>query len=98
MRRPSFFTRNNERLSLAPAAFVPIGLLALLGLRFGGCAENSSRGTADERHPSSQLQPTGEEFLIGVLDEIHAISNSLPSRRRQNSHGCLLPDPIMPTP
>src|SRR2546425_7022260 len=96
MRRPSFFTRNNQRFSLAPASFVPIGLLALLVLRFGGCAENSSTGTADRRNPSSQVRPTGEEFLLGVLDEIDAISNSVPPRGRGNSHGGMELNAIMP--
>jgi len=83
-------------LSLAPASFIPVGLLALLILRFGGCAENSSTGTADKRNPSAQVQPTGEEFLIGVLDEVDAISNSIPPRERGSLHGSAEPGAIMP--
>jgi len=92
MRRPSVFTRNNQRLSRAAATFVPIGCLALLVLRlFGGCAENSSTGTADGKNPSSLVQPAGEEFLIGVLDEVDAISNAamlpVPHGGREGSDG-----------
>ena len=77
MRRPSLFTRNNKRLSLAAASFVPLGLLALLVLRLGGCTENSSTGSGVDRNPSSQVQPAGEEFLISVLDEVDAISRTV---------------------
>ncbi|TLY29779.1 MAG: hypothetical protein E6K56_07735 [Ignavibacteria bacterium] len=101
MRRPSLFTPNNKRLSLAAASFVPLGLLALLVLRLGGCTENSSTGSGVDRNPSSQVQPAGEEFLISVLDEVDAISNiaspPAPTGGRENSDGEIELRTILPS-
>jgi hypothetical protein len=95
MRSPLIFTRNKQRLTIA-ASFIPIGLLALLLLRLGGCAENSSTGPSDGLNRSSPVQPAGEEFLIGVLDEVDAISNIVQPQGRGNSQAGIEPNTIMP--
>jgi hypothetical protein len=77
MYKAPFFARHIPGILLAACSLGSVVLLALaLGVLPGGCNRNSIPDSMVERTGSTQVLSTGEDLLIGLLDELDAIANS----------------------
>jgi hypothetical protein len=57
-------------------AYSLASVLAIVAALSGGCRKDSAPAASVEQNISPQIQSPGEEFLIGLLDELNAIADA----------------------